>query len=95
MTMAQKTAAFNPVDYLKGDEEIAEYLTGAYQDDDPSVFVAALGNVVRSKGVASLAEETGLNRESLYKAFNGKSQPKWDTVHRLLHALGVRVTLAA
>lgn len=93
--MALQTAAFNPVDYLKGDEEIADYLTEAYQDDDPAVFVAALGNVVRHKGVSRLAEETGLNRESLYKAFSGKSQPKWDTVHRLLHALGVHVTLAA
>ena len=93
--MTVKTTAFNPVEYLQSDEEIAEYLTGAYQDDDPAVFVAALGNVVRSKGVARLAEETGLNRESLYKAFNGKAQPKWDTVHRLLHALGVHVTLAA
>ena len=93
--MALKTTAFNPVEYLQSDEEIAEYLTDAYQDDDPAVFVAALGNVVRSKGVARLAEETGLNRESLYKAFNGKAQPKWDTVHRLLHALGVHVTLAA
>lgn len=93
--MALQTAAFNPVDYLQGDEEIADYLTEAYQDDDPAVFVAALGNVVRHKGVSLLAEETGLNRESLYKAFSGKSQPKWDTVHRLLHALGVQVTLAA
>jgi probable addiction module antidote protein len=93
--MTVKTEAFNPVDYLQGDEEIADYLTEAYQDDDPAVFVAALGNVVRYKGVARLAEETGLNRESLYKAFSGKAQPKWDTVHRLLHALGVRVTLAA
>ncbi len=93
--MALKTAAFNPVEYLQSDEEIAEYLTEAYQDDDPAVFVAALGNEVRSKGVARLAEETGLNRESLYKDFNGKAQPKWDTVHRLLHALGVHVTLAA
>jgi probable addiction module antidote protein len=93
--MALKTAAFNPVDYLQSDEEIANYLTEAYQDDDPAVFVAALGNVVRHKGVARLAKETGLNRESLYKAFSGKSQPKWDTIHRLLHALGVNVTLAA
>ena len=93
--MALQTTAFNPVDYLQGDGEIADYLTDAYQDDDPAVFVAALGNVVRHKGVTRLAEETGLNRESLYKAFSGKSQPKWDTVHRLLHALGVHVTLAA
>lgn len=93
--MTLKTTKFNPVDYLQSDEEVADYLTEAYQDDDPAVFVAALGNIVRHRGGARLAKETGLNRESLYKAFSGKSQPKWDTLHRLLHALGVNVTLAA
>lgn len=90
-----KTTAFNPVDHLQSDEEIANFLTEAYEDKDPSVFILALGHVVRNKGVSKMADKTGLNRESLYKAFSGKAQPKWDTVHRLLHALGVRITVAA
>ncbi len=92
--MAIKTTAFNPVDFFESPEEISDYLNDAYQDADPAVFVVALGHVVRYKGVATLAEKTGLNRESLYKVFSGKAQPKWDTLHRLLHALDVRVTLA-
>lgn len=90
-----KITPFNPIDFLKDNEEIAEYLTEAYRDDNPAVFIVALGHVVKHKGLAQLAEETGLNRESLYKTFNGKVQPKWDTVHRLLKAMKVELEIAA
>jgi len=83
------------MDFFKSDAEIAEYLSEAYQDNDPAVFIVALGHVVKHKGLAELAEETGLNRESLYKTFNGKVQPKWNTVHRLLKALKVELSIAA
>lgn len=58
-------------------------------------ILATFGNVLRHKGVTRQTEETGRNRESLYNAFSGKPPPTWDTVHRLLHTLGVQVTLAA
>ena len=90
-----KPHAFNPTEMLQSDEEIAAFLAEAYADDDPATFVTALGDVVKLKGVAKMAEETGLNRESLYKAFSGQAQPKWDTVHRLLKAIGVRLEVAA
>ncbi len=93
--MGTKIKPFNPVYYLNTDREIAEFLAEAYEDEDPAVFITALGHVVRHKGYAHMAEVTGLNRERLYKTFNGKRQPKWDTVHRLLHALGVDLTVAA
>jgi len=83
------------MDFLKTDDEIAAYLTEAYRDDDSAVFIVALGHVVKLKGLAQLAEDTGLNRESLYKTFNGKVQPKWDTVHRLLKAMKVELAIAA
>ena len=83
------------MDFLKADDEIAAYLTEAYRDDDPAVFIVALGHVVKHKGLAQLAEDAGLNRESLYKTFNGKVQPKWDTVHRLLKAMKVELAIAA
>lgn len=92
--MGLKLTPLNPVDMLR-DDEIASFLTEAYQDDDPAVFIIALGDVVKHRGVAELARQTGLNRESLYKAFNGKVQPRWDTVHRLLKALGVKLAVAA
>ena len=93
--MSIEATPFNPVDFLENDAEIAVYLTEAYQDENSTVFIVALGHVVKHKGLAQLAEETGLNRESLYKTFNGKVQPKWDTVHRLLKAMKVELAIAA
>ena len=93
--MSIEATPFNPVDFLENDAEIAVYLTEAYQDENSTVFIVALGHVVKHKGLAQLAEETGLNRESLYKTFNGKVQPKWDTVHRLLKAMKVEFAIAA
>jgi probable addiction module antidote protein len=93
--MGIKTRAFNPAEMLQSDAEIAGFLAEAYADEDPATFVSALGAVVKLKGVAKMAEETGLNRESLYKSFSGKAQPKWDTVHRLLKAIGVKLSMAA
>ena len=92
--MGEKLTPFNPVDLLHGEDEIADFLSEAYLDDDPAVFIIALGHVAKHKGISNLAKETGLNRESLYKTFSGKVQPKWDTVHRLLRALKVRLAVA-
>lgn len=91
--MGEKLSAFNPVEFMQDDEEIAEYLTEAYLDEDPNVFIVALGHVAKHKGLTTLARETGLNRESLYKTFSGNVQPRWDTIHRLLRALNVRLAL--
>lgn len=83
------------ISHLLGEDELSQYLTDAYEDDDPAVFVVALGHAIKHKGVAQIAEAAGLNRESLYKVINGQVQPKWDTIHRLMHALGVHISIAA
>lgn len=90
-----KVKPFNPAEYLQTDEEIAEYLNQAYDDEDPEVFVIALGNVIRAQGVAEVARRAGLNRESLYKLISGKTRPKWETVHALMRALGLKLRTAA
>lgn len=86
-----KTKAFNPVDYLENDHEINEYLHEAFLDDDPQVFVIALGHLVKHHGVAKIATITGLNRESLYKTLNGDTSPTWATMHRLMKGLSLDV----
>lgn len=90
-----KLTEYNPFDHLLGEDELSQYLTDAYEDDDPAVFVVALGHAIKHKGVAQVADAAGLNRESLYKVINGQVQPKWDTIHRLMHALGVHLSVAA
>jgi probable addiction module antidote protein len=91
--MKTETTPFNPVDYLESEEEIAQYLNDAYQDDDPRMFMIALGNVTKAKGVAQIARKTGLNRESLYKVFSGQSSPQWSTVQSVMKALGCHLTI--
>ena len=93
--MKTETTAYNPFDNLLQESEIGDYLTHALLDDDPAVFVTALGNIARHRGIAQLALDTGLNRESLYKALSGKSQPKWDTVQRIIKALKINISIAA
>jgi probable addiction module antidote protein len=90
-----KLTQYNPFDHLLSEDELSQYLTDAYEDDDPAMFVVALGHAIKHKGVAQVAEAAGLNRESLYKVINGKVQPKWDTIHRLMRALGVHLSVAA
>lgn len=90
-----KLTEYNPFDHLLTEDELCQYLTDAYEDDDPAVFVVALGHAIKHKGVTQVAEAAGLNRESLYKVINGQVQPKWDTIHRLMHALGVHLSVAA
>lgn len=90
-----KTKEFNPFEFMESQAEIDAFLLECYEDDDPNTFVTALGHLAKHHGMTEVAKAAGLSRESLYKAVNGKVQPKWDTVHRLMRVLGVRLTIAA
>lgn len=92
--MNNKTSPFNPFDYMETQEEINDFLRECLEDDDPAVFVSALGHLVKKHGVADVAEVTGLSRESLYKTFNGKTQPKWNTIYKVTHAIGLNLAVA-
>ena len=89
--MKTETKPYNPLNYFQSNKEISEYLTQSFMDEDPDMFIIALGHIAKHKGIAQLASDTGLNRESLYKALSGKTQPKWDTVQRIIKALGVKL----
>jgi probable addiction module antidote protein len=93
--MKTETKPYNPFDHLLTQADMGDYLTQAFLDDDPAVFVTALGHVAKTKGITQLATDTGLNRESLYKALSGKTQPKWDTVQRIIKALHINLHIAA
>ncbi|MBL1274468.1 MAG: putative addiction module antidote protein [Ectothiorhodospiraceae bacterium] len=93
--MKIQTKPYNPLDNLLTDSDIPGYLSEAFEDSDPAIFVTALGHVVKHKGVANIANQAGLNRESLYKMLSGKSQPKWDTVQRILKVLDIHFKVAA
>lgn len=89
--MAVKTAPFDAADYLDDEETIAEYLSAALEDPNPDVLLVAIRDVARARGMTQLARDTGLGRESLYKALAPGSRPRYDTVLKVVHALGVRL----
>lgn len=90
-----ETALFDPSDYLTEEETIEEYLTAAMEDQDPEMLLVALRNVARARGMAQLAKDSGLGRESLYKALRPGSQPRYSTVVRVMRALGVHLSAKA
>jgi probable addiction module antidote protein len=88
-----KQTSYTPLDiaaYLDNEEVIAEYLTAAAEDANPDVFLSALGDVAKARGMAQIAKESGLGRESLYKALAAGAHPRYETIHAVLHAVGVK-----
>jgi probable addiction module antidote protein len=90
-----KVTNYDPSAFLDDDEMIAEYLTAALEDENPDVFLAAVGNVAKARGMSAIAEYTGLGRESLYKAMAPGAKPRYDTVLKVLNSLGVKLTVSA
>lgn len=87
-----KLAPFDAADYLDSEETIAEYLSAALEDPNPDVFLAAIRDVARARGMTQLAQDAGLGRESLYKALAPGAKPRYDTLLKLVHALGVKLS---
>lgn len=90
-----KTRPWDVVDHLDTDADIANYLEAAFEDGDPALIAAALGDVARAKGMSQIAADAGLGRESLYKALSSKGNPEFATVLKVIHALGLRLKVAA
>lgn len=88
-----KLSKFDASEYLTSDIAIAEYLTAALEDKDPDVFLAAIADVAKARGMASIAKSTGLGRESLYKALAPGAKPRYDTILKILRGLGVKVSV--
>jgi len=80
---------FDAADYLDDDETIAAYISAALEEDDPDAFLGALKTVARARGMTQLAKDTGLGRESLYKALAPGAKPRYDTLLKVVRALGV------
>lgn len=93
--MRIKLRDFDASAYLDNDDVVAEYLTAALEDGNPDVFLAAVGNVAKARGMSAIAESTGLGRESLYKAFAPGAKPRYDTVLKVLRSLGVKLNVTA
>jgi probable addiction module antidote protein len=86
-----RTRPYNSAEYLKTSEDMAAYLEAALEDGDPRLIVHALGNIARARGMSQIARETGLGRESLYKALSPDGNPEFATVLKVVRALGIKL----
>ena len=87
-----KLLSFDAARYLTDEAAIAEYVTAVLEADDPDLLLLALADIARAKGMAEVARQTGLGRESLYKALSPGAKPRFDTVLKVARALGVRLS---
>lgn len=88
-----QTIKFDIADYLDSNEMIAEYLNTVLEEGDQSDVVRAIGYVAKAIGMSKIAEETGLSRPSLYKALSEGSKPQFETVLKVLKAIGGQIRI--
>ena len=84
---------FDVVDYLRTEKDIAAYLSSVLEDGDPALFVAAIGDIAKAKGMSDIAKKSGVTREALYRALKIEARPRFETVAKVVHALGMRLTI--
>ena len=87
-----KLRKWDSAEHLKTDEDMAAYLEACLQEagDDAAFIAKALGNIARAKGMTQLSKDTGLGRESLYKALSGEGNPSFAPILKVTHALGLK-----
>ena len=90
-----KTKLYDSTEYLETTKDMAAYLEAALEDGDPRVIVHALGNIARARGMSQIARDTGLGRESLYKALSPEGNPEFATVLKVVRALGIKLHAGA
>jgi probable addiction module antidote protein len=86
-----KTRRWDAVEHLKTEADKVAYLEAALEDGDSQLIAVVLGDIARAKGMAQLARDTGLGRESLYKALSAEGNPEFATVLKVIRALGLKL----
>ena len=88
-----KTTRYDIAEHLRTPEEMAAYLEACIEEanGDAAFIAKALGDIARTRGMAQVARDAGLSRESLYKALSGERSPGFDTILKVVHALGLKL----
>jgi len=89
-----KTRAYDAANYIESPEDAVLLLEAAFEDGDAAVIAEAIGAVARSKGMSQVAQDTGLSRESLYRALSADGNPTLSTTLNVLNALGLRLSVS-
>lgn len=88
-----QTIRFDASEFLDDEEVIAEYLAAAMEDENPDVFIAALGDVAKARGISEIARSSGLGRESLYKSLRPGSKLRFETMRKIVDTMGLKLTI--
>jgi probable addiction module antidote protein len=91
--MTIETKKWDIVDHLDSDEKIALFLEAVFEDGDPAVIAAAIGDVARARGMSQVAKDAGLSRENLYRALSEGGNPEFATVLKVIRAIGYDLTV--
>ncbi len=88
-----KTSKYDVAEHLRTPEEMAAYLEACLEEanGDAAFIAKALGDIARAKGMTQVARDAGLSRESLYKALSGERTPGFDTILKVVGALGLKL----
>ena len=92
--MVTTISSWDASEYLETQEDIAAYLNAALEENDPTILQAALGDVAKARGMASIARQAGVGRESLYKSLSETGNPSWQTVTKVLAALNLKLDIS-
>jgi probable addiction module antidote protein len=86
-----KTRPYDSAEYLDSPEAVAAYLSDAFETNDAAFIAQAIGTAARARGMTEIAREAGVSRENLYRSLNGQTKPEFETIVRVLAALGVQL----
>lgn len=84
---------FDMAEHLDSDEAMAQYLSIVLEENDPAGLTQALGTIARARGMTEVARASGITREALYKALRPTSQPRFDTILKVIHSLGLKLSV--
>jgi probable addiction module antidote protein len=93
--MAISSKPWDVTQHLDSEEAIAAYLDAVFEDGDPALIKAAIGDVARARGMTEIAAKAGISRVGLYKALSDTGNPSFVTISAIMKALGVRLSVAA
>ena len=92
--MSITTHPFDPAEHLQDEESIAVFLSSILEEHDPALLAEAIGTIARARGMSKIAADSGIAREALYKALRADAQPRFETIQRVMAALGVKLVAA-
>lgn len=91
MVKVSELKRFDITEHLDSEKAIAEYLSLVLEENDPALLAAAVGDIAKARGMTQVAKDSGLSRESLYKSLGGGAIPRFDTLSKVIDALGVKL----